>query len=134
MLKQAKPHAVVLGNYYLVSEEVPESSYLLNFLLEEQTKILIWRAWITMHLFSGECLDFPHYSLDPLFWVILKLPKSTVGKSTGSQMLALRTSLTLGSTSHPWNVLGARHMRYICTNSPDSPNSAFRCLAEQILI
>lgn len=58
----------------------------------------------------------------------------TVGKPTGSQMLALRTSLTLGSTSHPWNVLGARHMRYICTNSPDSPNSALRCLAEQILI
>lgn len=57
---------LVLGNYYLVSEEVPESSYLLNFLLEEQTKILIWRAWITMDLFSGECLDFPPYSLDPL--------------------------------------------------------------------
>lgn len=109
---------LVLGNYYLVSEEVPESSYLLNFLLEEQTKILIWRAWITMDLFSGECLDFPPYSLDPLFWVILHI---TVGKPTGSQMLALRTSLTLGSTSHPWNVLGARHMRYICTNSPDSP-------------
>lgn len=68
MLKQAKFHAVGLRQlYYLVSEEVPERSYLLSFLSEEQTKILIWRALITMDLPSGECLDFPPYSLNSLF-------------------------------------------------------------------
>lgn len=36
-------------------------------------------------------------------------------------MPVLRISLTSGSMSHPWNVLGARYMCYMCTNSPDAP-------------
>lgn len=41
-------------------------SYWLSFPSEEQTKILEWRAQITLDLLSGACLDFPPHSLKSL--------------------------------------------------------------------
>lgn len=36
--------------------------------------------------------------------------------------------------SHPWDVLGTRHMCYICVNHPIYSIRAFRCLAARFLM